>query len=477
MITILDLIRECGLQPRKASGNKGGEYHCACPGCGDGGKGRHSDRFHAWPAQNDGQGSYWCRQCGSGGDVIQFMIDFQNMSFKNAAARAGKTLDSREIQPMSTPRLPFDSATPHQVDPESSSIQSPDLWQRKAARLVDWAHDQLKKDHEQLKYLAGRGLTIKAVERFRLGWNPGERGRDIFRSRESWGLGPETSPETGKPKKLWIPRGLVIPLIDETGRVDRVRVRRPEGEPRYYVLPGGPSDPIPLLAVPSTWPGMHQALIVCEAELDGMLIAMSAGDLTGVLALGSASAKPRHERANLLAGEAAWIGLAMDRDQAGDEAMKWWLESFDNVQDIRPQGVKDPGELVLVGQDVRAWVESSLPRAWRSGRVAKMKGIIKEGQGFRPNRVTVKKDGLPRTVREMGLLLKKFPAVRVEVRPDRWAMWAEDSQGREVAFWDKQDPAAGRRLHDLYWYDPDVERWLLDRAPGIFDGYNFLRGK
>ncbi len=467
MITILDLLQENAVQPRKVSGNKGGEYHSACPGCGDGGKGNRSDRFHVWPAQNDGQGSYWCRQCGSGGDVIQYMMDFQSLDFKTAASRAGKTLDSKDVQPMNTPRVP-DRETANRIDPEKSAIQSPDLWREKAGKLVDWAHGHLKKSPRQIEYLAGRGLTIKAIERFRLGWIP----KDIFRPRDSWGLPPgDISPKTGKPKKMWIPCGLVIPFISRAGDVERIRIRRPEGEPRYMVLPGGPSDPIPLLAIPSTWPGGNQALIICEAELDAMLISLSAGDLVGVLSVASSSAKPRHEDAHRLVRSAAWIGLALDRDQAGEDAMQWWLNNFENCRDIRPQGVKDPGELITVGQDVRAWVESVLPPAWSSGRVKKGKVELKSQKVM-----VAKGQGLPEPVREMGMLLKLFPSVKMEVRPDRWRMWAQQG-GREVNFWDEHDPARGRRLHDLFWYDRDVEKYLTARGPGIFGRHNFFEDK
>ena len=472
MINILDLLRECGIETRKASGSKGGEYHSACPGCGDGGKGpRRSDRFHAWPAQNDGQGSWWCRQCGKGGDCIQFMMDYQSLDFKTAAARAGKTLDEKEYQPMSTPTIPGTGSRAQSPQPEQSAVQSPDLWREKADKLVAWAHDQLKQNPDQLAYLASRGLGIKAVERFHLGWLPA----DVFRPRESWGLPPgDISEKTGKPKKLWIPSGLVIPFLDSQGRVERVRIRRPEGDPRYYVVPGGPSDPIPLLAIPSTWPGIAQALIVCEAELDAMLISTAAGDLSGVLSVASSSAKPRHEDAHRLVTNAAWIGLALDRDQAGEDAMQWWLENFENVKDIRPPGVKDPGELVSAGRDVRAWVESVLPPAWRSGRAAKKAPGPGKGQAGQATR-SEGRAGAPATVRELGMLLSAFPRVRMEVGPDRWALWAKDEQGREIYFWDKGQEQRGRRLHDLFWFDPMVEKHMADLGPGIYGRDNFLK--
>lgn len=56
------------------------ESCCPCPFCG----GR--DRFCVWPDDNKA----WCRGCGWAGDDIQFYIDKQGLSFKEAAEKAGR---------------------------------------------------------------------------------------------------------------------------------------------------------------------------------------------------------------------------------------------------------------------------------------------------------------------------------------------------------------------------------------------------
>ncbi|MDY7038361.1 MAG: helicase, partial [Thermodesulfobacteriota bacterium] len=79
-MNVIDLLRKY-YEPRKVSAAKGGEYQSACPGCGDGGKGKKSNRFHVWPEANHGEGSYWCRQCGRAGDLIQFLRDFEGFGY------------------------------------------------------------------------------------------------------------------------------------------------------------------------------------------------------------------------------------------------------------------------------------------------------------------------------------------------------------------------------------------------------------
>jgi len=100
-MNILELLSSRGLHPRQVSANKGGEYACACPGCGGADKpGNPSDRFHAFPNQEGGPlcqeasapGTYWCRKCGAGGDLLQYLIDFEHMSFAAACAELGAKL-------------------------------------------------------------------------------------------------------------------------------------------------------------------------------------------------------------------------------------------------------------------------------------------------------------------------------------------------------------------------------------------------
>ena len=70
MLTITDLYTARGLALKsKGRNSRGAEFAGPCPLCGG------KDRFLVWPEQNDGNGSYSCRQCGISGDVIQWFMD------------------------------------------------------------------------------------------------------------------------------------------------------------------------------------------------------------------------------------------------------------------------------------------------------------------------------------------------------------------------------------------------------------------
>lgn len=341
MSTILDLISSHGCELKRVSTHQGGEYQGPCPGCGG------TDRFHAWPEQNNGDGTYWCRQCGKGGDCIQFLRDFDGLSFQEACERLVKDLPRRPSpdRPMNTPATTWQPADPR--DPE-------ELWSEKALKFAHWSYDKLMENDEIQTWLITRGIQTTAA--FGLGWNSGEAGKDLYRDRESWGLSKVFN-EKGRPRGLWLPRGLVIPYFVD-GKIKRLRIRRPdpvEFGPRYYVVPG--SSMATMVLNPA-----RRAFVVVESELDAMLIVQQAGDLAGAVAVGSSSAKPDSTATAILQGSLE-ILVALDNDQAGANAWPWWKKTFTNCRRWPPPSGKDPGESYQAGDNLRAWILAGLPPA------------------------------------------------------------------------------------------------------------------
>lgn len=142
----------------------------------------------------------------------------------------------------------------------------------------------------------------------------------------SWGLPEEINEQTGKPRRLWLPRGLVIPCL-RYGQVPRLRIRRPEGEPRYYVVPGAGTTPLSAAR-------HHPVAVVVESDLGAMALAAAAGDLLAAYAVGNSSAKPDADSCEFLRQMAVLL-IATDFDKAdakgnrpGTKAARWWLENF-----------------------------------------------------------------------------------------------------------------------------------------------------
>ncbi len=340
-MTLIDLLNQDGIPTRRVSGTNGGEYAGPCPSCGG------TDRFRAWPGQGE-TGRFWCRACGKQGDAVQYLRDFRGLSYLEACHFLGREPKNRHI-PIRGRGMKQAHTRPSSPTWEPREYPSPgEAWTEKAGRFVAWAEGKLWTDQgkETRAWLHGRGLSEETIRSFHLGWNPG----DLWRDRGTWGL-PEKPGKDGKPKKLWLPLGLVIPKIRE-GRVVRVRIRRPEGEPRYYLVPGSESGPLII-------PG-GQACAVVESELDAILVHQDAGDLVTTIALGSASLRPDRAAMEVIRG-AETVLLALDSDDAGArQAWQEWTPRFPNAQYWPTIYGKDPSEARQNGLDLRAWVEAAL---------------------------------------------------------------------------------------------------------------------
>jgi len=329
------------------SGSRGPEWQGPCPVCG----GR--DRFHLWPEQ--GAGTFWCRMCEKGGDLVEYYRWKDGLSYRDACARAG--VDARTYAPQSAPTAravgSVASFVPRQADPAAP------VWSEHAAKFADWCHVQLLNTPTQLAWLAARGIDAGLVARFGLGWNPA----DTWRAREALGLPTLLNTSTGKPKKLWLPQGLVIPQYIG-GTVARLRIRRPNGEPKYYVVPGSGQEPFVTEE--------SNAYVVVESELDAISLAGAALGLAGVVAMGNSTAKPTAALWKLLQ-RAVHVSVSLDSDEPkknqqtgkmeapGASASRWWLANVPTAERVPVIGGKDPGEAYKAGVDLRAWVLAGLP--------------------------------------------------------------------------------------------------------------------
>lgn len=125
-------------------------------------------------------------------------------------------------------------------------------------------------------------------------------------------------------------------------------------DPRYIHLEGSHSHPMVLHP-------KRDILIVVESALDGFLLGQEAGNLAGVVILGSAQAQPDKELTAILRRRRL-ILLALDADPPGAKARRWWLEKLPNSRRWPPIRGKDPGEMLEQGIDLRLWIEVGIAR-------------------------------------------------------------------------------------------------------------------
>lgn len=365
MNIIKELLESKGIVPFRAGTSHGGEYHSSCPGCGDGSPRRKdqgpSDRFQIWPEKPEGV-VYWCRICGAHGDCIQFLIDFDGKTFREACAYLGINPsggNSAKCRPVTTPKPPIQASNPS-VDPHTYEMPSEE-WTTKATAFADWCHQQLLTSEEGKRMLAGRGLTMETAIRYRIGFNPGENGDDLRRSRKAWGL-PEIKKENGKLKALWLPRGLVIPLLGADGRVIQIRIRRRAEDVAafatnlpYQLIEG--SCHATMVLEPQA-----RAFVVVESGLDAYLCAQEGKGVAGAVTTWNAQAHPDAAACDIL-DQALRILVALDNDHAGNKHSPWWLARFHQARRWPVLDHKDPGDAFAAGASLRCWITAGLPPA------------------------------------------------------------------------------------------------------------------
>lgn len=451
---------------KKVASTHGGEWTGPCPECGG------KDRFHVWPYTNGEKGSYWCRGCDKSGDNIQFLIDFEGMNFKDACAWLNINLDKNYHSKPAPPEKREFQPTQH---------QSPDqLWQEKAGKFISWAQEQLKNNQTQLAWLAARGINQHAAETAGLGWNPGENGKDLFRARTAWGL-PELKKEDGRPRMLWLPRGLVIPYCVD-GIVQRVRIRRPDDALKEMRVKYPDQDPARYIIIPGSSMATMiigiecRAFIIVESELDAIACAAST-DLAGAVATGTLQGKPDAAAYEILKSSVQILNALDYGDQGGgktaaERAFKWWADNFPDKCDRWPvpKG-KDPGEAYEQGTDLGEWIKKGLPPvltiARRAGtpctppkstpiaaqsgdcaiqNTAQAQNECRAGTPCTPNQPP---ESAPALLKELWKLLRENPGVKIINTPTRYTVL-------------KNDRYVGGRINELVMKPGEVNDYLLN---------------
>ncbi|MGW8157398.1 MAG: CHC2 zinc finger domain-containing protein [Desulfoprunum sp.] len=321
---LMTLIEKDGLGPKKKTG---AEYASPCPSCG--GRDRFVIHADTW--------RYWCRGCGKSGDALQYLRDFHGMSFPDAAALVGKQLSpNRQSRPAKM-----------QPAPKPTPASQPAAWRERAALGIARAHENLLGNDEVLEWLRlSRGITRETAERFNLGWLT----KDRFFWRGEFGLEPD-----GPKKKMVVPSGLLIPWRDQRIRVRRNNAADAEKFGRYHLVSGSVKDPF-LIGDP-----YENTAIIVESELDAILLSQELTRPAFVVAMGSTSNRPDTELIDKLSS-CPVVLVAMDTDEAGSKAWKWWTDNVPGVfRAMTPAAIgSDITEAFLAGLDLNEWLGVSM---------------------------------------------------------------------------------------------------------------------
>ncbi len=314
-VNLADLVAQAGGTLRR-TGN--GWYAGPCPFCGG------KDRF---VVHDTGDGWRWmCRGCGDGRyhDAIDFYRRWQSASFTQACADLAG--------------LPLAASTPATQAPARSTHAPADLQEAACEAIVQgvkalWADTGAR----ARAWLNARGLSDETLQRWQIGYVPGEPSE----WREIAGLS--------------VPCGILIPGVID-GEVWYLKMRRAAGKPKYLAVKG---LAVPALFGADTLSG-HDVAVMTEGEFDAMLLHQVAGDLCGVMTLGSQSAG---------LDVPTWAGyllpisrliVAYDVDTAGDTGAARVTRITRRAQRVAVpvlrEGDKDITDFWRHGGDLRAWV-------------------------------------------------------------------------------------------------------------------------
>ena len=266
---------------------------------------------------------YHCFGCGAGGDVIRFVMQYENLPFPDAA----KKLADRAGVRVEETAYSADEDRRHKARRELQQLHK---------QATEWFHKMLFKSSEAQvarDYLKDRGLGMETARRWEFGYAPGDSRRFLDWAREAGfkarllamsGLAAwrdENNPERGLYTRFR--DRLMFPIHNDVGDTIAFsgRVLLPDQKGGKYIN----SPETPLFNKSKTFFGLdkarqairHQkAAIVCEGQLD--LIACSENGIENIVApLGTALTE---QHARLLKRHTDEVIICNDSDNAGRAA-------------------------------------------------------------------------------------------------------------------------------------------------------------
>lgn len=313
---------------------KGSSYFGLCP--------FHNEKSPSFSVSPQKQ-MYYCFGCGEGGNVISFIMKYENYTFLEAlrylADRGGVKLPEAEYS---------------KEERQKADLKSVLLDINREAAL--YFYKQLKTDRGSrgYEYLRGRGLSDETVTRFGLGYSTNYKD-DLYRYMREKGYKDDVLKETGL--FTYSERGVydrfnnrvMFPIMDVNSRVIGFGGRvMGQGEPKYL---NSPETLIfdkgrNLYGMNMARSSRKDSILICEGYMD-VISLHQAGFNNAVASLGTALTP---KQAMLIKRYADKVYLTYDSDGAGVKAALRAIPIFRDagctlrVINMRPY--KDPDEFI-----------------------------------------------------------------------------------------------------------------------------------
>lgn len=299
--------------------------------------------------------SYYCFGCGSGGDVISFIKNIENLHYAEAVAM----LAERSGLPM-----PADGYDDGVAKMKRRMLDA----NREAARFF-YSCMMSPEGKTGLDYFVGRGLSPETIRHFGLGYAP-DKWDGLVRYMRKKGytdaelLSADLAYKTKNGGIIDKFRNkAMFPIIDVKGSVIAFGGRALDDSKPKYV---NTSDTLVykksynVFALNLAKRGTDRSLILCEGYMD-VIAYHQAGFTNAVAGLGTAFTK---EQAKLISKYADEVILSYDNDEAGQKAARKAIDILATtplrIKVARLQGGKDPDEIIKkYGKDKMQQILSS----------------------------------------------------------------------------------------------------------------------
>ncbi len=299
-----------------------------------------------------------CPADANSGDVIDFYRYWKGVDFKTAVAELAQQANVSKQAGTALPAAPSLAPAPAEPNP---------TWRNRAEQFVRWAEGNLQGEigAGARAYLEKeRGLFPETWHAFRLGYNP----KTLYDNPVRWGLDG---------KKIWLPRGIVIPGFWH-GEPWYIKVRRPRpGELLEQYIgawtkqdglanlkfggPRGGKSVLFRLEMNSYMP----VLFLAEGEWDAMLLWEYCPDLCDAGTIGGAGAKFDTLDLALLTRYLAVL-VVYDDDQAGEKGREYITKLgalSSRIIPIQPPSHDLTDYWVAGGNNMRSWVAKQVSSA------------------------------------------------------------------------------------------------------------------
>ncbi len=295
--------------------------------------------FHVNPARQ----MYKCFGCGVGGNVLTFVMEYENLTFPEAmemlAEQAGIDLPKQEM-------------TAQQKQQEGIRLTLLEI-NKKAARYY-FALLKSPRGKVGYDYLTGRGLTDETILHFGLGF-AGQGGGELYQYLKKEGYSDQILKETGLFKmdergvydKFW--NRVMFPIMDVNNRVIGFGGRvMGDAKPKYL---NSPETKIfdksrNLFGLNYAKRGKRNNMILCEGYMD-VIALHQAGFTNAVASLGTAFTE---QQANLIRRYTDEVLLTYDSDGAGVKAAMRAIPMLRRAgitgKVIHMEPYKDPDEFI-----------------------------------------------------------------------------------------------------------------------------------